>query len=195
MNQAKQAYLTPIEFPLTTGTNSTPTPPNSTPTPPNPTPTPPPSNVSLQVSYKVGDPGAPNDNQIKPFLQIINTSNTTINLSDITIRYWYTIDSNQPETYNCDYAVVSCGNIQGTFHATSGRTNADTYLELAFTAGAGTLAPNASSGEIQNRVTKNDWSNYNESNDYSYNGSQTSYGSWTRVTAYYKGQLAWGTEP
>ena len=42
---------------------------------------------------------------------------------------------------------------------------------------------------------KNDWSNYNQANDYSHNGSLNTYTSWSKVTAYYQGQLIWGSEP
>lgn len=203
VNQTKQAYLTPIEFPLDTGSGGgtpTPTPTTTntpTPTPTTtttPTPTPPPGSASVQVYYKNNDSN-PADNQIKPGLEVANTGNNTINLSDITVRYWYTIDSNVSQAYWCDYAQINCSNISGKFVAvTPARTNADYYLEVSFTSGAGTLAPGANTGDIQNRFNKTDWSNYNENNDYSY-GQATSYTPWTKVTAYYKGQLIWGTEP
>jgi endoglucanase len=196
VNQAKQNYLNPIEFQLDSGSSSgTPT----ATTAPGGTPTAistPVTSASIQINYKVGDPGAASDNAIKPYLQVANTGNTAINLSDVTIRYWYTIDSNQSQTYWCDYAAVGCSNVNGSFVAVSpARTNADYYLEISFTAGAGSLAPGGNSSDIQSRFSKNDWSNYDESNDYSYNGTMTSYGSWTKVTAYYKGTLVWGTEP
>jgi hypothetical protein len=92
--------------------------------------------------------------------------------------------------------MVGCSNVKGNFVAVSpARTNADYYLEISFTSGAGTLAPGANSGDIQNRFSKSDWSNYNETNDYSYNATMTNYAAWTKVTAYYQGSLVWGTEP
>src|SRR2546421_10896365 len=45
------------------------------------------------------------------------------------------------------------------------------------------------------RFNKNDWSNYQQANDYSYQGSITSYTVSTRITVYYKGTLIWGNEP
>ena len=92
VNQTKQSYLTPIEFPLTgSGGGSTPTPtapPNNTPIPtrtPGSTPTPTtfahsdahavahPGGISLQVYYKVGATGQDTTNIIRPDLEVVNT--------------------------------------------------------------------------------------------------------------------------
>jgi len=45
------------------------------------------------------------------------------------------------------------------------------------------------------RINKNDWTNYNEANDYSYDPTKTSFADWNRVTLYRNGQLVWGVEP
>ena len=68
-------------------------------------------------------------------------------------------------------------------------------IEVGFTGGAGSLAPGANTGEIQNRFNKTDWSNYDETDDYSYHGSLTAFTLWTKVTICYKGAPVWGTEP
>ncbi len=210
VNTAKQQYITAIEFPLngSTPTPSTPTPaptptvassstPVITPTPTrSPTPAPTPGRASLKAYYRVGHAGTPKDNQIKPQFEVSNVGHTSINLSDVTIRYWYTIDTKQLQHYWCDYAFVRCGNITAKFGSLArARPGADTYLEVGFTRGAGSLAPGANTGEIQNRFSKTNWSNYDETDDYSYNGSLTTFTLWTKVTIYYKGTLVWGTEP
>ena len=59
---------------------------------------------------------------------------------------------------------------------------------------AGTLAAGASTGDIQLRVAKTDWSTFNQSDDHSYRVSAT-LTDFDRVTAYTGGSLAWGTEP
>nr|BBH87659.1 hypothetical protein KTC_24100 [Thermosporothrix sp. COM3] len=191
VNQAKQAYLNPILFPLDGGNGGgtpTPTPSQTT------TVTPPPTSVSLQIKYKDGAASNTSTNSLRPQLQIVNTGNTPINLADVTIRYWYTTEGGGTQAYTCDYATIGCSTVHGKFVTVSpGRTGADTYLEVSFT--SGTLAPGKDTGELQQRVNKSDWSNYDQSNDYSRNGSFTTYTSWNKVTAYYKGALVWGTEP
>jgi hypothetical protein len=174
---------------------STPTPlPTSTSTP-TPTTTPLPPTASLKAQYKVND-GSATDNQIKPGLRVVNTGTSSVALSDITIRYWYTGDGAQSQSYSCDYAAVGCANVTGTFGTPSNPTStADRYVEIGFKTTAGSLVPGASSGEIQSRLNKSDWSSYNEANDYSYSGTQTSFADWTKATVYYKGSLVWGSEP
>ena len=185
---------TPTSTPTSTPTATVTATPTVTVTP-TPTSTPV-SGVSVQGYYRNGDPTAPNDNQIKPHLEVVNNGNSTISLSDITIRYWYTIDSNASQSFWCDYATLGCSAITGTFVALpTAKTGADYYLQVGFTSSAGTLAPGANTGEIQTRFNKTDWSNFNETNDYSYISSQTSYAPSTKITIYYKGQLIYGTEP
>jgi len=201
VNQARQASLTPIMFPLgvkvsvveptTTGNKPTPTSPSAkTPTPLSH------GHGALQVYYKVGNPGAVSANQVMPQLELFNTGSASINLSDVTIRYWYTLDRQQAESYWCDYAVVGCNNITSKFVSLpTQRAQANAYLEISFLNGAGILGPGNNTGQMQIRFNKNDWSNFNQADDYSYDGSLTTFAPKTKVTVYYKGILVWGSEP
>src|SRR5882672_682225 len=151
---------------------------------------------TLRLQYRVADPNSPNDNQIKPHFNVVNGGTTTVPLSELTIRYWYTNDGNRPQIYDCDYATRGCSNISASFVSMPMPvTGANTYLQLSFGAGAGSLAPGQQSGEIQTRLHNQDWSNYTEGNDYSYDATKTSFADWTRVTLYRNGTLVWGTEP
>src|SRR5262245_56105803 len=70
---------------------------------------------TLRVQYRVADPNSPNDNQIKPHFNIVNSGTTAVPLSELTVRYWYTNDVNQPQAYDCDYAVRGCANTSASF--------------------------------------------------------------------------------
>ncbi|PDO10081.1 MAG: cellulose 1,4-beta-cellobiosidase [Candidatus Reconcilbacillus cellulovorans] len=169
----------------------------ASPTPtPSATPTPTPSaGGNLVVQYRAADTNA-TDNQLKPHFRIVNRGTTSVPLSELTIRYWYTVDGDKPQVFNCDWAQVGCSNVRGSFvKLTTGRTGADYYIEITFTSGAGSLAAGGSSGDIQVRINKNDWTNYNEANDYSCDPTKTSFADWNRVTLYRNGQLVWGVEP
>src|SRR6266545_2449489 len=150
---------------------------------------------TLRLQYRVADPNSPNDNQIKPHFNIVNGGTTTVPLSELTIRYWYTNDGSQPQVYDCDFASRGCSNISASFVSIPAVTGANTYLQLSFSAGAESLTPGQQSGEIQARLHSQNWSNYTEGNDYSYDATKTSFADWTRVTLYRNGTLVWGTEP
>ncbi|MBM9502988.1 glycoside hydrolase family 6 protein [Actinacidiphila acididurans] len=148
---------------------------------------------TLKVQYKNND-SSPGDNQIKPGLQLVNTGTGSVSLSTVTIRYWFTSDGGASTfTANCDYAAVGCGNVSQSVTAMSSpKTGADHYLQVSFTGGS--LAAGASSGDIQSRLNKTDWSNFTETNDYSY-GTNTSYADASKITVYVNGTLVYGTEP
>lgn len=150
-------------------------------------------NVSLVAQYKVGDSNA-TDNQIKPHMKIMNTGVTAVNLSDLKLRYYFTKDGTQAMNAWIDWAQIGGSNISVTFGSSSG-ANADTYAELSFNAGAGSLAAGASTGDIQLRMSKVDWSNFNENNDYSWASSNSGYTDWSKITLYVNGVLVWGSEP
>jgi hypothetical protein len=134
-------------------------------------------------------------NQIYPNVKLANTGSTAIALPTVKIRYYYTIDGDKSQNFYCDYSPVGSSNITGTFVTMStAKTGADTYVEIGFTSGAGTLAAGESI-VIQTRIAKTDWSNYTQTDDYSFNPSATSYMDWTKVTGYVSGALVWGVEP
>jgi len=146
----------------------------------------------LTLDYQDGNSN-PSSNQIQPALKLTNTGSTAISLSDVTIRYWYTSDTTQAQVFTCDYVTIGCKNTVGKIVMMQpARPGADTYLEISFT--GGTLPANASV-EIKVRVHKSDWSNYNQSSDYSFVPDASSYIPAQRIGLYYKGTLMSGSEP
>ncbi|OAX50777.1 glycoside hydrolase family 6 protein [Paenibacillus sp. AD87] len=140
----------------------------------------------LVLQYRAGDTNAA-DNQIKPYFNIKNVGNTAVNLSDLKIRYYFSKEGTAAMDSAIDWAQVGGDNIQRTF--------TDSYVELSFTSGAGAIQAGGQSGDIQLRMYKTDWSNFDETNDYSYDPTKTSYQDWNKVTLYKGGTLVWGIEP
>ncbi|PWW07156.1 processive endocellulase [Paenibacillus cellulosilyticus] len=152
---------------------------------------------SLVVQYKLSNSNA-NDNQIYATFNIKNTGTSAISLSSLKLlRYYLTKDTTSASlNYWVDYAQVGTSAVSGAFGSVSpAKTTADTYLELSFSSAAGSIAPGGQTGDIQIRIAKSDWTNLDESNDYSFDGTKSSIADWNKVTLYQSGSLAWGIEP
>lgn len=134
-------------------------------------------------------------NGIMPRFKLYNTGTTAVQLSDVKLRYYYTIDGEKAQNFWCDWSHIGGNNVTGTFvKLTSTKTGADYYLEIGFTSGAGSLAAGQSI-EVQGRFSKTDWTNYTQTGDYSFSATNNNYVDWNKVTAYITGTLQWGIEP
>jgi hypothetical protein len=135
-------------------------------------------------------------NQMAMSVRIVNTGKEAVPLEELTLRYWYTDEGNKPETCWCDWAAVGAANVKTSFHALARPAPlADHYLEVGFTAAAKTVKHASHSGEIQLRISKQDWSAYDQTNDWSFDAAKTAMTDWPRITLYRKGVLVWGQEP
>ncbi|MGW3916908.1 cellulose binding domain-containing protein [Streptomyces sp. NPDC005070] len=150
----------------------------------------------LAVQYRTSASGASAD-QSEPWFKVRNTGSTSVQLSQVRIRYYFKADS-ASATYRfaCSWAVKGCANVTGTFGTLAHPTaTADRYLEIGFTSGAGALTPGADTGDMQLRFYQSSWQSLNQADDYSFNGAQTSYADWNKVTAQLAGATVWGTAP
>ncbi|WP_330461163.1 glycoside hydrolase family 6 protein [Streptomyces sp. NBC_00820] len=147
----------------------------------------------LKAQYKNND-SSPTDNQIKPGLQLVNSGSGAVDLTKVTVRYWFTGESASAgyQTW-CDYAQIGCSAVRTSVTTLpSARTGADHTLDVTFASGS--LGAGASTGDLQLRLAKSDWSGFSEADDYS-RGTGTSYADAPKVTVYVNGTLVWGTEP
>ncbi|GAE89178.1 cellulose binding domain-containing protein [Acetivibrio straminisolvens] len=137
-------------------------------------------------------------NTISPNFKIYNTGSTSINLSTIKVRYYYTSDGITGQTYICDYAEnqsnIASSTVGQIVSMTNQTSDADTYLEIYFTSSAGVVLP-GSYVEVKGRIVSYNYQNYTQSNDYSFNPTATYYQSSNKVTIYVNGVLKGGTEP
>ncbi|MEK3735555.1 X2-like carbohydrate binding domain-containing protein [Paenibacillus sp. FSL E2-0230] len=150
--------------------------------------------VALKVQMYNGTVTA-SGNTLNPKFKLVNTSTSAVALSDVKLRYYYTIDGEKAQSFFCDWSQAGSANVTGTFvKLPTAKADADYYLELGFSSAAGSLAAGASI-DIQVRVAKEDWSNYTQTGDYSFNAVDTNFVDWTKAPAYISGNLIWGSEP
>jgi hypothetical protein len=156
---------------------------------------------AAQTGVKVQDRSHDNenpDNTLYALYQVVNTSASALPLSSLTMRYWFTNENlSDPLEFDCDWAQVNCSNISGRFVVLSPATStANTYLEISFKPGAGSVAAGQNSGEIQTRVHHINWSNFNTTETYSFISDPSFvYKDTQTVTLYQNGALIWGVEP
>ena len=131
---------------------------------------------------------------LSTWLKVENKGNVAVDYADLSIRYWFTADGSAGLNYWIDFAKLATGNISGQFVNNQQRANADTYFELKAAASLGKLHPLSSTGNIQYRIAKTNWSAFDETNDHSYKAAGT-FAENNKITVYYKGQLIFGEEP
>jgi hypothetical protein len=138
------------------------------------------------------------DNQLYAHYMILNNGTTAGPLSSLTMRYWFTNEApSDPLEFDCDYALVTCADVTANFVSLSAPlTMANSYIQIGFTAAAGSIAPGGSSGEIQTRIHHVGWSNFITTDSYSFISDESFvYKNTQTVTLYQNGVLVWGTEP
>src|SRR6185437_11228975 len=102
-------------------------------------------------------------NTTSMYLQVLNQGNVPLSYNDLRVRYWFTADGTAASNYWIDYAQVGSSLVTGWFVSVSPvLDSADTYFELAVDSSAGSLYPLSNTGNIQYRIAKSDWSNFNE---------------------------------
>lgn len=111
-----------------------------------------------------------NGNTIQFSLEMKNNTGRAIDLSQLTMEYYFTCDGNSDLNFWCDHAAIGgsgytavTDSTKGKFSKASGK-NADTKCTISF--GSGSIA----AGDhltLQVRVTRADWTEFNLGNDYS----------------------------
>lgn len=138
---------------------------------------------------------ASSTNGIAPRIKLYNNGDTIVKLSDVKLRYYYTIDGEIEQNFWCDWSTIGSSNVTGKFvKMDNAKTGADYYLEVGFANGAGNLEVGQSI-EVQVRFSKSNWTNYTQTGDYSFNSTNNNYVDWAKITGYLGDKLEWGMEP
>ncbi|MBV9948991.1 MAG: hypothetical protein JOZ69_19235 [Myxococcales bacterium] len=150
--------------------------------------------------------------EMRFMLQVANSSFSTVLLSDVTVRYWFSADSNPLSTITAVSDFSQNGNNQNftklsvvAAPAANVGPTSDTYVEFSFATTAGPLAALGAAATIQVRVDGRATSGmqeiFNETNDWSFlatakcGNSTAMFTSDPNITAYVKGMLVFGCEP
>lgn len=145
--------------------------------------------LTLDVTGK----GVAKETTIQRRYTLTNSSNKDIDLSKVTIRYYYTKDANVSQVLYVDSAgmqldsapwyVDATKNVTSTFETVSGN---DSYCDISF-ADLDVKLPAGKNIAIDARIANDNWSAFDQTNDYSYAGGDT-------ICVYYDGVLVSGVE-
>ncbi len=135
---------------------------------------------------------------------IENRGSRRVPLTELRIRYYYTLEAATTQTFLCDFvrkdAVVNdCAGIQATFGTLNGQLAKD-YVEINFEPPDGQdwqLSPlGGTSGVMQLRFYNGNFAPQDQTNDYSFDPTKVDVPEeWTHVTLYRAGALVYGVEP
>jgi hypothetical protein len=149
--------------------------------------------IPLTVRYRTDTP--PNAPVGKPWLEVINNSASTVDLRDVTLRYYFDADATAYGA-NCTQTALRCSNITEAIGVPASPVpRANRYLQVGFASGAGALAPGQTSQAIGLQLYRMDHRELDQTHDRSFDATITHYAPSRLVTAYVGGVLSWGTEP
>ncbi len=140
------------------------------------------SGFNLVVEYKHYDRGLV-VNQMMPLFRVRNLGSVNLPLAQTKLEYMLTPEGTSPMVWSCDWTPYGCQDVRATF----GTYNV--YLSLPNNA---VVQPGAVSGQIQGRINKLDWSNMDQSNDYSYMANATDWTVNPRMTFWNADLRVWG---
>lgn len=135
-----------------------------------------------------------NGSSMSFFITLRNDGDEAVALSELDIKYFFTADGDKTLNFYCDYASLSgstyatmTDKISGSFSVVSeNKTDADTVLTISCSS-KDSLRP-GDELVIQVRVAKEDWSNFNFSNDYSAGGAE-------KIAVFCENELVLGMQP
>jgi hypothetical protein len=154
---------------------------------------------NIKVSIKFPETDTVNQKEIRIHLFITNNGTTSVPLSELTLRYYFNREGTVDQNYITDYAqnTSNWSGISGDVHGALNYGNGiNSYVQISFGSGAGSLSAGASA-YVEMRLHTSDWSNIiDETNDYSFHPDVPSaWVDWNKVTLYRNGALIWGLEP
>lgn len=162
----------------------------------------PPPSTGLSVLYEVEDP-ATTSAYMGSEIEIKNAGTASPAVSALKVRYYFTDDVHMTPQMTINWAhIMTTGadadaTVTATFAALSPpATDADTYIEFAFSSGHSALAPGESfvfSWQAQGPNPAQD--HYTQTDAYSFDATKTTLAPWEHIVLLENGAVAWGEAP
>ncbi len=125
---------------------------------------------------------------------IENTGNELIDLKNVKVRYYFKEDVDK--TINFSVYFYSLGeekaDVNGEIYNVTRPDSINRYLEVTFEKGS--ISPGESAW-VFGAITREDWTEFNQKDDWSFNQGTLSFSDWNKMTVYISDELVWGIEP
>lgn len=141
----------------------------------------------LAVEYMCGETEE-RARSIRPSINIVNESGSTVELADIKLRYYYTKEGLPEQKLEFFYTAVDEDNIYADFHPDKG------FVEIGFKEEADNIVHGGESGKIELVLEKLSEGYYDQSDDYSFDPEIDEYTEYENITLYHQDELVWGEE-
>ena len=147
--------------------------------------------ADLEVLYQCITPSI-YANSLQHNVKLVNRGDQSVDLKTVNLRYWFTKEPQSPQIANIYWSNLGANKVTASFYSLADELpDADHYLELGFK--QGNLQPGAAV-EIKLGFNTNDWLDYYQQNDYSFDPNATDYTENLCYTAYVNDALVWGEE-
>lgn len=155
----------------------------------------PPENIhNLPVSVQFRNPNIGERlSHLDPWFRI--TAHQDINLANLVIRYFYTLQGDYGQVYHIDWASIPVNSITGTFVPIGiGYKQANYFFEVGFTGG---LLQTHHTAYINARLHTNRHNDFFQSENFSFAGQPAiaHHIYWENIEVFYNGVLIWGRGP
>jgi hypothetical protein len=148
---------------------------------------------AIELKYDTNTAAA-STQDIRPWIDLYNHGSIAQDLTELTVRYYFTADGSQSQMAVCDYAMIGSTLVQYKFVTmVTPKPTADHYLEISFTGSS--IPAGGHTDAIQNRFHDSSFAAMMQTNDYSFDGTKTTLTDWDHITVFRNGTLVWGTEP
>jgi|LSQX01.2.fsa_nt_gb hypothetical protein len=124
---------------------------------------------------------------------IVNNGTDTIDLRNVKVRYYFWEENNEALNFAIYYyGAGEESDVHGEFYDIPEGYKANKYLEITFSNG---IANPGDVIHVRGIFHYEDWSRFDQSDDYSFNPEAEEFVDWGKMTIYIQDKLIWGEEP
>lgn len=140
-------------------------------------------------------------NRIRLELGLVNQTDKDVQLSQLTVRYYFTVDVGTKPAFQCNFVPLTltpgdCDHLSVSFpQLTPNRANADHAIEIGFSDKAGVLRAFGGDTGLMKLSVSGGNRDFDQTNDYSFRAGTSDARVTGRITIHQGGRLIWGQPP